>query len=236
MGDRRTRLVGRAQFKLRAFAAARATWEGVRKGHPDDLEASTLLATVYQRLDDLARSDLAVERVLACGSAGAYDRAEALSLRGRNAKSHWAAQWETLPAEQQRARALNSGFLEDAANAYADAFKHNLNISTPVECAGHAHHRVRAGRRLTRGLGGALRGAGRGGAAARRAAQAERGPGGGGEPRPLRAGRPRPPEARGQDRPLGRDQRSRPLLPDQQATGRVSAAYQRALAGADDSP
>ena len=121
------RLVGRAQFKLRAWQAARGTWEGVRKEHPDDLDANTLLATIYQRLGDLPRSDQAVQRVLARKNVAAYDRAEAFSLLGRNAKSRWIAEWEKLPAEQQRARALGAGLLEDAAHSYADAFRQDLN-------------------------------------------------------------------------------------------------------------
>ena len=39
------RLVGRAQFNLKAFEGARATWEAVRRQYPLDVEANTLLDT-----------------------------------------------------------------------------------------------------------------------------------------------------------------------------------------------
>ncbi|MGH9891429.1 MAG: tetratricopeptide repeat-containing protein, partial [bacterium] len=103
------RVVGRAQFRLKAFKGARATWEAVRKFDPKDREANTLLGTIYQRLGDLTRSDQALRRVLERKDVAGYDRAEAHSLLGRNAKVQWKADWERLPAEQQRQRALTSG-------------------------------------------------------------------------------------------------------------------------------
>src|SRR5215469_17400977 len=45
-GREGARLVGRAQRRLRAFAAARDTWEAVRKDQPEDIEANLMLATV----------------------------------------------------------------------------------------------------------------------------------------------------------------------------------------------
>jgi hypothetical protein len=41
------RVVGRAQFRLKAFKGARATWEAVRKFDPKDREANTLLASAW---------------------------------------------------------------------------------------------------------------------------------------------------------------------------------------------
>ncbi len=55
------RVIGRAQFAMRAWEAARDTWEAVRVLERNDIEANTLLATIYQKLDDLAASDLAPE-------------------------------------------------------------------------------------------------------------------------------------------------------------------------------
>jgi hypothetical protein len=121
------RVVGRAQFRLKAFKGARATWEAVRKFDPKDREANTLLGTIYQRLGDLTRSDQALRRVLERKDVASYDRAEVHSLLGRNAKMQWKADWERLPAEQQRQRALRSGFLEDSFKAYAGAFSEDLN-------------------------------------------------------------------------------------------------------------
>jgi len=121
------RVVGRAQFRLKAFKGARATWEAVRKFDPKDREANTLLGTIYQRLGDLARSDQALRRVLERKDVASYYRSEVHSLLGRNAKVQWKADWERLPVEQQRQRALRSGFLEDSFKAYAGAFSEDLN-------------------------------------------------------------------------------------------------------------
>ncbi|MGH8587954.1 MAG: tetratricopeptide repeat-containing protein, partial [Gammaproteobacteria bacterium] len=121
------RVVGRAQFRLKAFKGARATWDAVRKFDLKDREANTLLGTIYQRLGDLTRSDQALRRVLERKDVASYDRAEVHSLLGRNAKVQWKADWERLPAEQQRQRALRSGFLEDSFKAYAGAFNDDLN-------------------------------------------------------------------------------------------------------------
>lgn len=121
------RVVGRAQFRLKAFKGARTTWEAVRKFDPKDREANTLLGTIYQRLGDLTRSDQALRRVLERKDVASYDRAEVHSLLGRNAKIQWKGDWERLPAEQQRQRALRSGFLEDSFKAYTGAFSEDLN-------------------------------------------------------------------------------------------------------------
>jgi hypothetical protein len=58
------RLVGRAQFELKAFEGARATWEGVRRLNPSNAEAEARLDTVYQRLADRSRSERKPGRVL----------------------------------------------------------------------------------------------------------------------------------------------------------------------------
>jgi hypothetical protein len=121
------RLVGRAQFKLKAFADAQRSWDVVRNFDPEDLEANQRLATVYQRLNKLAESDLAVERALRRKGLSSYDRAEVRSLRGSNAKSRWRTQWEFAPLEQQPALALQSGFLGKALNEYEAAFEEDLN-------------------------------------------------------------------------------------------------------------
>ena len=121
------RVVGLAQFGLKAFQGARATWEAVRNFDPNDRDANTRLGTIYQRLGDLTRSDQALRRVLDRKGVASYDRAEAQSLLGRNAKVQWKTDWERLPAEQQRQRALRSGFLEDSFKAYAGAFNEDLN-------------------------------------------------------------------------------------------------------------
>ena len=122
------RLVGRAQVNLKAFEGARSTWEGVRKQYPLDVEANTMLGTIYQRLGDLTSSDQALQRVLTRSELDKKDRAEARSLLGRNAKSRWTAEWRqatSLPDRQRRA--LVSPFLDESFEAYDAAFKEDLN-------------------------------------------------------------------------------------------------------------
>lgn len=122
------RLVGRAQFNLRAFEGARATWEAVRKQDPLDVEANTLLGTIYQRLGDLTSSDQALKRVLSRSGLNKESRAEVGSLLGRNAKSQWTDEWRqaTTLADRQR-RALVSPHLDESFEAYDVAFKEDLN-------------------------------------------------------------------------------------------------------------
>src|ERR1043165_8500679 len=122
------RLVGRAQFKLKAFEGARATWEGIRRNDDLDVEANTLLGTIYQRLGDLTSSDQALKRVLSRKGVDPKGRAEVRSLVGRNAKAKWTDEWSqvaSLPERQQRA--LRSAFLNDSLEAYEEAFKEDLN-------------------------------------------------------------------------------------------------------------
>jgi tetratricopeptide (TPR) repeat protein len=121
------RLVGRAQFKLKALEGARDTWEAVRNFDSDDLEANTLLGTIYQRLGDLTRSDLAIKRALKRAEMAGWDKAEALSLMARNAKANWRNEWKDLAPEKQREAALRSRYLEDSLNAYRDGFEEALN-------------------------------------------------------------------------------------------------------------
>jgi hypothetical protein len=134
------RLVGRAQLALRDYSGTRATWEMVRRTDPDDLEASTWLGTIYQRLASqgpgdqrlgyLTRSDQAMQRVLARKRLAPKDRAEANALIGRNAKTRWKDDWLGSPgdpAQARREKALRSPFLEQSIDAYARGFDADLN-------------------------------------------------------------------------------------------------------------
>ena len=124
------RTVGRAQYELKDRRGARATWEKIRHLDEDDLEANTLLGTIYQRLGDLTRSDQALQRVLARRALPAYSRAEANALLGRNAKTRWKNDWYRDPREAVQAwrtRALRSPFLDQSCEAYARGFAADLN-------------------------------------------------------------------------------------------------------------
>ena len=122
------RLVGRAQFKLKAYEGARGTWEGIRKNNDLDVEANKLLGTIFQRLGDLTSSDQALKRVLSIKGLDPKDRAEVRALVGSNAKTRWTAEWSqvaSLPERQQRA--LRSAYLKDSLESYEAAFNEDLN-------------------------------------------------------------------------------------------------------------
>jgi len=76
-----------------AWPDARATWEAVRAERPDDPEANLLLGTIHQRLGDPVASTAAVERVLEKADLPLDQVAEAMALKGRNAKDRWVADW-----------------------------------------------------------------------------------------------------------------------------------------------
>lgn len=122
------RLVGRAQFELKALEGARVTWEAIRRENELDVEANTMLGTIQQRLGDLTSSDQALKRVISLTDLDDGRRAEVRSLLGRNAKSRWTAEWkhaESVPERQRRA--LVSPFLDESLEAYTAAFHEDLN-------------------------------------------------------------------------------------------------------------
>ncbi|HYN85168.1 MAG TPA: tetratricopeptide repeat-containing protein [Pyrinomonadaceae bacterium] len=121
------RVVGRAQFALKAFPAARVTWERVLRLAPDDLEANITLGTIYERLGDLTRSTQALERALDNKAATRNQRAEAYSLLARNAKTRWRGEWERAAPEGRAAAALRSSHLRESFESYERAFGEDLN-------------------------------------------------------------------------------------------------------------
>jgi tetratricopeptide (TPR) repeat protein len=120
------RTLGRAQFKLKAFTAARATWERVLEFNPDDVEANLPLGTIYQRLGDLTNSDNAVQKALNSTDLTPRQRAEAYALRGSNAKARWRQQW-LRPGADRPKEALQSAFLREAQEQYTLGFGEDLN-------------------------------------------------------------------------------------------------------------
>ena len=125
------RVVGRAQFESNFIDGAKATWEQIVNRYPDDLEANTVLSTIYQRLADITRSEQALARVSRARSLPPSRLAELRALAGRNLKEAWTEHWCHLQGDdqlQQRQRAaLGSPLLQRAINAYLDAFKADLN-------------------------------------------------------------------------------------------------------------
>ena len=128
------RLIGQAQWDLEDWEGARATWEQVRGNDPNDLDANFALANLFERQygrekrpELLEASDHAIARVLDSERASAGQRAEALALEGRNAKTRWRLEFEALPdVPRRRERATNRNLLR-AYEAYRAAYLVDLN-------------------------------------------------------------------------------------------------------------
>ncbi len=127
-GAEALRGVGAALFSLKAFDAARRVWEAVRTRLDSDVEADLKLVTLYQRMKNLAASDSAVDRALANHlDIAPQQKAEALSLKGSNAKERWMSGWGDAPPEDLGPRVLPSDDLKQACDAYAAGFSADLN-------------------------------------------------------------------------------------------------------------
>lgn len=134
------RVIGEAQFKLRAFAGARETFESLRDAYPENVNANLRLGTIYQRLtltepperkeDLLARSDQAIQRVLA-GASATSDRVEAYSLLGSNEKSRWIEDFAAAAPDTRPAQALRSPHLKRMLDWYLKAANLDLNAYYP---------------------------------------------------------------------------------------------------------
>jgi len=123
------RVVGREQFSLGANGGARDSFEWLRESQPEDIEANQRLATLYQRLGDLPASNLAIQRVIDNPASTSRDLAEAFALHARNLKSDWRKEFAdaSVSVPQARGIALRSPRIEAAQQAYAAAFKQDLN-------------------------------------------------------------------------------------------------------------
>ncbi|TMA91179.1 MAG: hypothetical protein E6J74_22480 [Deltaproteobacteria bacterium] len=122
------RLVGHAQFRLKDWPGAKITWQAVRDYGDMDVEANTLLATIFQRLGDLLSSDQAVERALHNKEIFARDRAEVRALMARNAKTQWHQSWATAAdVETAQKSALVSPYLEKSFELYREGFIEDRN-------------------------------------------------------------------------------------------------------------
>src|SRR5215475_13992862 len=125
------RVVGRALLLIKRFGAAKNAWESLRNLDDYDLEANTALGNIYQRLDDLVSSDLALERAFKVASEPA-DLAEIHGQLGRNKKDRWLRSWANEPNPEERARkALDSPLLIAAYQQYLDAYRQDLNSYYP---------------------------------------------------------------------------------------------------------
>jgi tetratricopeptide (TPR) repeat protein len=122
------RLVGRAQRRMKSFEAARESWGFIRSAIPDDVEANLQLATIFQRLGDLASASQACRRVLENPAADRRWRADARSQLARNEKVAWVAGFSTAASEaDRRAQAISDVRLAEAFDGYMAGFAEDLN-------------------------------------------------------------------------------------------------------------
>ena len=121
------RLVGEALFRCKAFEAAVEAWERVRAFNKLNVQANLRLATCFQKLDDLNRSDLALERLDEVDDLDRGRQAERLALMGSNAKERWIQEWREQPLAEARRRALESAYLQASVDYYRRAFDQDLN-------------------------------------------------------------------------------------------------------------
>lgn len=149
-GSAGLRIVGEAQFRIRALKGARETFEAIRGLDPADFLANYRLGTIYQKLaaaatsldeklDCTARSEQAIMRVLertkpptdrdeppAEAAERRSHRAEGHSLLGSNAKTRWMEDWAHAPAAARRTNALRSPHLGAAIQHYLDGLAEDL--------------------------------------------------------------------------------------------------------------
>jgi hypothetical protein len=145
------RLVGDAQFQIRAYAGAKETFEMLRKLDASDFQANYRLGTIYQKLSDSATSvdtrldclilsEQAIQRVLdrtrrrpdqqeapKDGAQRRFYRAEGHSLLGSNAKTQWLDEWRPLAADARPTGALRSPHLARCIQHYLDGFAEDFD-------------------------------------------------------------------------------------------------------------
>ena len=149
------RIVGEAQFKIRAYAGAKETFELLRQVDPGDFQANYRLGTIYQKLAELAaspddklenttRSEQAIARVLDRtrppvdhdeppqeAAERRSQRAEGFSLLGSNAKTRWLEEWKSAVDDVRGTKALRSPHLNDAIQRYLGGFAEDLDSFYP---------------------------------------------------------------------------------------------------------
>jgi hypothetical protein len=151
-GSAGLRIVGDAQFQIKAFAGAKETFESLRGLDNNDFQANYRLGTIYQKLaatalgpdaklDCITRSEQAINRVLARtmppndrdespkeSAERRFHRAEGHSLLGSNAKTRWIDDWQAAAApDVQRDAALRSPNLASSIQHYLDGFAEDLD-------------------------------------------------------------------------------------------------------------
>lgn len=135
------RMVGDAQFKLRALPGARDTFELLRQTDGLHVHANLRLGTIYQRLalrvpaerkpEQMTLSAQAIKRVLSAKPTLA-DQVEAHCLLGSNEKSRWLDELADLPPAQKQEVTLQSGHFDAMLKEYLLATNLDLNAHYPA--------------------------------------------------------------------------------------------------------
>lgn len=115
--------IARAQSSIADHQGAITTWEYLRQSITHEAEANQRLATSYQKIGELAKSESAANRSLRGNSLTDWQTAETHSLIGSNIKRRWLAQFSSTEDVIERQRiALSSDLLRKAYSAYASGF------------------------------------------------------------------------------------------------------------------
>lgn len=128
------RAIGKAQWQLADYAGARQTWLRVREAMPGDLDANFALANLLERQyrsekrpELLDASNQAISAVLANERSTVEQRAEALALNGRNLKTLWRLDFDTLTSVADRRRKATNRNLVRSYEMYRKAYLADLN-------------------------------------------------------------------------------------------------------------
>jgi len=132
------RRVARAQWSLKDLAGARESWEEIRRGVSDDIEANLALANLYERLYRvsgrqtlLESSNQAIRSVLDAEDRTAPQHAEALALQGRNLKTLWRARFADQTDPVIARQLAVDGRALQSYQSYRAAFECDLNAFYP---------------------------------------------------------------------------------------------------------
>lgn len=128
------RAIGKAQWQLADYAGARQTWLRVRDAVSGDLDANFALANLLERQyrgekrpELLEGSNQAISAVLANERSTVEQRAEALALNGRNLKTLWRLDFDTLASVADRRRKATNRNLVRSYEMYRKAYLADLN-------------------------------------------------------------------------------------------------------------
>jgi hypothetical protein len=134
------KMVGDAQFKLRAYSGAKDTFELLLVAARDDYHANWRLGSIFQRLASAAtgaqretlttQSEQAIDRALRV--ANAAQKAELNGLLGSNAKNRWMEDYRGEPEGQRAPRALESPCLDRMLQCYLRAAAFDLDEHYPA--------------------------------------------------------------------------------------------------------